>query len=49
MAEETVTYVVEDHVARKLQHARVWGRSGFDGQHVGPDHRLADGDVVELH
>ncbi len=24
-------------------------RQGYDGQHVGPEHVLADGDVVELH
>jgi ribosome-interacting GTPase 1 len=27
----------------------VWGHSAFGGQHVGPDHVLEDGDVVELH
>jgi ribosome-interacting GTPase 1 len=27
----------------------LWGRSGFDGQHVGREHVLADGDVIELH
>jgi ribosome-interacting GTPase 1 len=32
-----------------LRYARLWGRSGFDGQQVGPDHRLADRDVIELH
>lgn len=36
-------------LAGTLRYARVWGRSGFDGQHVGADHPLADGDVVELH
>jgi ribosome-interacting GTPase 1 len=34
---------------RSLRHARLWGRSGFDGQQVGPEHRVEDGDVVELH
>ncbi|MGH8030310.1 MAG: TGS domain-containing protein [Arenimonas sp.] len=29
--------------------ARVWGKSGFEGQHVGREHPVADGDVVELH
>jgi ribosome-interacting GTPase 1 len=44
-----VARLVHGDVARKLQHARVWGKSGFDGQHVGTDHVLLDGDVVELH
>ena len=34
--------------AAKLGSSRVWGQSGFDGQRVGPDHRLADGDVIVL-
>jgi len=36
-------------VARSLRFARVWGRSGFDGQHVGHEHVVEDGDIVELH
>ena len=36
-------------LARSLKYARVWGKSGFAGQHVGRDHPLADGDVVEMH
>ena len=31
-----------------LKAARVWGSSAFDGQMVGRDHVLQDGDVVEL-
>jgi ribosome-interacting GTPase 1 len=31
-----------------LKEARVWGSGSFDGQMVGRDHVLADGDVVEL-
>jgi ribosome-interacting GTPase 1 len=27
----------------------VWGTASFDGQQVGPDHEVADGDVLELH
>ncbi len=35
---------------RTLRYARLWGRSGrFQGQRVGEDHVLEDGDVVELH
>lgn len=44
-----VARLVHLDVARALRYARVSGRSGFEGQHVGPEHRLADGDVVELH
>ncbi len=32
----------------KLKSARVWGSVAFDGQMVGRDHVLHDGDVVEL-
>jgi ribosome-interacting GTPase 1 len=31
-----------------LKAARVWGSATYDGQMVGRDHVLADGDVVEL-
>jgi ribosome-interacting GTPase 1 len=42
--------LVHRDMARTLRYARVWGRSvTADGQHVGRDHRLADGDVLELH
>jgi len=40
---------VHGDVARSLRYARVWGHSAFDGQQVGPDHIVEDGDVVELH
>jgi len=32
-----------------LKTARVWGQGVFDGQLVGRDHVLNDGDIVELH
>jgi hypothetical protein len=45
-----VARLVHKDIAEGLRHARVWGSSGqFDGQQVGPDHPVADGDVVELH
>jgi hypothetical protein len=44
-----VAHLVHHDVERSLRYARIFGPSGFDGQHVGPEHRLADGDVVELH
>jgi ribosome-interacting GTPase 1 len=42
--------LVHRDMVRTLRFARVWGRSvTADGQHVGREHRLADGDVLELH
>jgi hypothetical protein len=46
---EDVARLVHKDLARALKYARVWGKSGFGGQHVGRDHPVADGDVVELH
>ena len=36
-------------VADGLKFARIWGRNVYDGQQTGPEHRVEDGDVVELH
>ena len=44
-----VARLVHKDLARSLRYARVWGTSGFDGQQVGSEHPLADGDIVELH
>jgi ribosome-interacting GTPase 1 len=41
--------LVHKDLARPLRYARVWGHAGFDGQQVGREHPVADGDVVELH
>ncbi len=46
---EDVARTVHKDLARTLRYARVWGKSGFDGQHVGREHGVEDGDVVELH
>jgi hypothetical protein len=47
---EDAARLVHRDMARTLRFARVWGRSvAADGQHVGREHRLADGDVLELH
>ena len=46
---EDVARLVHHDLAHSLKYARVWGKSGFDGQHVGREHRLEDGDIVELH
>jgi ribosome-interacting GTPase 1 len=44
-----VAVLVHKDVARGLKYARVWGTGSFDGQQVGPDHPVADGDILELH
>jgi uncharacterized protein len=44
-----VARLVHQDVARTLQFARLWGSSAFEGQHVGAEHHVNDGDVVELH
>jgi ribosome-interacting GTPase 1 len=44
-----VARLVHRDLVRSLRYARIWGHSGFDGQQVGADHCVADGDVVELH
>jgi ribosome-interacting GTPase 1 len=46
---EDVAGLVHKDLARSLKYARVWGKSGFDGQQVGRGHPMGDGDVVELH
>ena len=44
-----VAKLVHKDIARGLKFARMWGSEVFDGQQVGPDHLVADGDIVELH
>jgi ribosome-interacting GTPase 1 len=39
---------VHQDFSERLKSARVWGRGVYDGQMVGRDHVLHDGDVVEL-
>jgi uncharacterized protein len=46
---EHVARLVHLDVARSLRYARVWGKAGFDGQQVGREHPLSDGDIVEMH
>jgi ribosome-interacting GTPase 1 len=45
---EVFAVQVHKDFAEQLRSARVWGSSVFDGQQVGRDHQLHDGDVVEL-
>ena len=44
-----VARLVHKDIARSLRFARIWGAEVFDGQQVGPEHAVADGDLVELH
>jgi ribosome-interacting GTPase 1 len=44
-----VARLVHKDIARSLRFARVWGEGTFDGQQVGPDHPVHDGDVLEMH
>jgi ribosome-interacting GTPase 1 len=46
---ETLAERVHDDFVERLQFAKVWGDGGHDGQQVGRDHVLNDGDMVELH
>jgi ribosome-interacting GTPase 1 len=46
---EHVAALVHQDLVRSLRYARVWGAAGFDGQQVGREHLVQDGDVVELH
>jgi len=44
-----VARLVHEDIARDLKFARIWGTEVFDGQQVGAEHLVADGDLVELH
>ncbi len=44
-----VAELVHRDLAFSLKYARVWGSGKFEGQRVGKDHVVSDGDIVELH
>ena len=44
-----VARLVHKDFVGAVKYARAWGAGVFDGQQVGPEHVLADADVVELH
>lgn len=46
---EDLALQIHEDLARDLKHARLWGHGDHDGQIIGRDHVLRDGDVVELH
>jgi ribosome-interacting GTPase 1 len=41
--------VIHRDIADNFQFARVWGKSAFNGQKVGKEHILCDGDIIEIH
>ena len=44
-----VACLVHKDIAQGLKFARMWGDEVFDGQQVGQDHLVFDGNLVELH
>ncbi len=46
---QEVAELVHRELAHTLKYARVWGSAKFDGQRVGKEHLVRDGDIVELH
>lgn len=44
-----VARLVHRDIADSFRFGRLWGSGAFDGQQVGADQPVADGDVVELH
>lgn len=46
---EDVARMVHRDLAQSRKYARMQGKSGFEGRHVGRGHHLADGDIVERH
>ncbi|HEY5579022.1 MAG TPA: TGS domain-containing protein [Acidimicrobiia bacterium] len=44
-----LAYQVHKDIGQALKYARIWGSESFEGQQVGREHLLNDGDVIELH
>jgi len=44
-----VALLIHRELAASVKFARIWGSAKFDGQQVGKDYLLRDGDIVELH
>ena len=44
-----VAVLVHRDLAASFHHARIWGSDAYDGQHVGKDHVVEDGDILEIH
>jgi ribosome-interacting GTPase 1 len=46
---EDAARAVHKDFLENLKFARIWGEDTFDGQQVGREHELRDGDLIELH
>ncbi len=46
---DDVALLVHRDLAASFRHARIWGRGSYDGQQVGKDHVVEDGDILEIH
>lgn len=44
-----VSLLVHRDLAASFHHARIWGRGSYDGQQVGKEHIVEDGDILEIH
>jgi ribosome-interacting GTPase 1 len=44
-----VAQLVHRDLATSFHHARIWGSDAYDGQQVGRDHVVEDGDILEIH
>lgn len=44
-----VSQMVHRELAASFHHARIWGRGSYDGQQVGKEHIVEDGDILEIH
>lgn len=46
---EDLALMVHKDIAAKLKFARAWGKNKHEGQRIGREFELVDGDIVELH
>ncbi|MEA3501766.1 MAG: TGS domain-containing protein [Actinomycetota bacterium] len=46
---DDVARLVHRDLAASFRHARIWGLGSYDGQQVGRDHVVEDGDILEIH
>jgi len=46
---QDLAQLVHKDLAASIKFAKLWGSGLFQGQQVGPEHELADKDIVELH